>query len=99
MFFRNKDSVKVYTFTNNIKNNKFPQGCLAEGQKRNTATPPGSSVGGSKKTVNSQVIGGSVTTRGQYPWTAHVVTSANYLYGGSLIHGQWVLTAASVAAP
>ncbi|XP_030609900.1 chymotrypsinogen B-like [Archocentrus centrarchus] len=41
---------------------------------------------------NNRIIGGQDATSGSWPWHALV----NYLYGGTLITDQWVLTAASI---
>ena len=45
--------------------------------------------------VNTQVLGGTATARGQFPFAAFI--QVNFVgFGGSLIHGQWVLTSGFV---
>jgi len=47
--------------------------------------------------VNKQIVGGTGSNRGQWPWQAYVLQDNAYLCGGSLITAQWVLTAGHCA--
>ncbi len=43
--------------------------------------------------VTPLIVGGQPASPGEYPWQA-MVLPGGYLCGGSLIHAQWVVTAA-----
>jgi hypothetical protein len=44
--------------------------------------------------VEAQIVGGAPADPGEYPWQVELNMANSYLCGGSLVHPQWVLTAA-----
>ena len=49
---------------------------------------------GARPTSNARIVGGSETIKNSIPWQAMLRTDGGQFCGGSLIHPQWVLTAA-----
>lgn len=49
---------------------------------------------GARPTSNARIVGGSETVKNSIPWQAMLRTDGGQFCGGSLIHPQWVLTAA-----
>jgi secreted trypsin-like serine protease len=60
---------------------------LAQERVRFTCTMP-------DRTVQSKVIGGDEASPGAWPWQVSLQLDGEHFCGGSLIHPQWVLTAA-----
>ena len=53
------------------------------------------SAGGCAKGPSSRIVGGVAAQRGEFPWQALLATPKGQQFcGGTLIHRQWVLTAA-----
>jgi secreted trypsin-like serine protease len=46
---------------------------------------------------HNRITGGSVASRGQFPWQVALIIDSAYFCGGSLISDRWVLTAARCA--
>lgn len=44
-------------------------------------------------TIDKLVVGGTVATRGQWPWMVKISMDETFNCGGSLISPLWVLTA------
>ncbi|XP_074612865.1 trypsin-like [Acropora palmata] len=49
---------------------------------------------GARPNSNARIVGGSETVKNSIPWQAMLRTDGGQFCGGSLIHPQWVLTAA-----
>ncbi|XP_015768932.1 PREDICTED: serine protease 55-like [Acropora digitifera] len=49
---------------------------------------------GARPISNARIVGGSETVKNSIPWQAMLRTDGGQFCGGSLIHPQWVLTAA-----
>ncbi|CAH8541989.1 unnamed protein product [Heterobilharzia americana] len=48
----------------------------------------------SKSQIQSRIVGGQITTPGQWPWMATIREKNEFRCGASLIDSQWLLTAA-----
>ncbi|UJR27992.1 hypothetical protein I4U23_009250 [Adineta vaga] len=44
--------------------------------------------------ASSRIVGGKVSTRGDWPWQISMQRNGNHICGGSLINDQWIVTAA-----
>jgi len=55
--------------------------------------PPGSAKG-KFNDDSSKIVGGVITEEGTYPWQVRLSLDGAYQCGGSIIHDNWVLTAA-----
>jgi len=53
-----------------------------------TSSFPGSSA------KNHKIVGGTITDEGTYPWQVRLSLDGMYQCGGSIIHDNWVMTAA-----
>jgi hypothetical protein len=47
--------------------------------------------------IKSRIIGGTLAKRGEFPWQVSIIADSRWFCGGSLIDGQWVMTAAHCA--
>ncbi|CAF1604944.1 unnamed protein product [Adineta ricciae] len=41
-----------------------------------------------------RIVGGTVSTRGDWPWQISMERNGKHICGGSLINDQWIVTAA-----
>ncbi|MBN3295158.1 TMPS3 protease, partial [Amia calva] len=49
---------------------------------------------GSRPQFNTRIVGGNVSSKGQFPWQVSLHYQREHLCGGSVITPQWILTAA-----
>ena len=59
-----------------------------------TGNPPAPSSCGDRPSSSARIVGGHETVKNSIPWQAMLRTRYAQFCGGSLIHKQWVLTAA-----
>ena len=44
--------------------------------------------------AGKRIANGVLSQQGQWPWIVHLIIASGFQCGGSLIHPQWILTAA-----